>query len=81
MAKKILYAIQGTGNGHLSRSMDIVPLLKLKGEVDVLVSGKQGDLKLPFDVKYRCHGMGFVLVKAEGLIFGRAFKRPTPESL
>ena len=40
---KILYAIQGTGNGHLSRSMDIVPLLKKMGEVDVLVSGTQGE--------------------------------------
>jgi UDP:flavonoid glycosyltransferase YjiC (YdhE family) len=48
---KILYAVQGTGNGHLSRAMDIVPLLRKKAEVDVLVSGIQGDLKLPFEVK------------------------------
>jgi len=75
MAKRILYAIQGTGNGHLSRSMDIVPLLKLKGEVDVLVSGKQGDLKLPFDVKYRCHGMGFVFGKSGGVDFWKSFQK------
>ncbi|CAM3741552.1 glycosyltransferase family protein [Mucilaginibacter galii] len=75
MAKKILYAIQGTGNGHLSRAMDIVPLLKLKGEVDVLVSGKQGDLKLPFDVKYRCHGMGFVFGKSGGVDFWKSFQK------
>ena len=60
---KILYAIQGTGNGHLSRSMDIVPLLKQMGEVDVLVSGTQGDLSLPFQVKYVLHGFGFVFGK------------------
>jgi len=24
---KILYAIQGTGNGHLSRALDIIPNL------------------------------------------------------
>ncbi|MHB8207653.1 glycosyltransferase family protein [Mucilaginibacter sp.] len=64
---KILYAIQGTGNGHLSRSMDIVPLLKKMGDVDVLVSGTQGDLALPFQVKYVLHGFGFVFGKKGGV--------------
>jgi uncharacterized protein (TIGR00661 family) len=64
---KILYAIQGTGNGHLSRSMDIVPLLKKMGDVDVLVSGTQGDLSLPFQVKYVLHGFGFVFGKSGGV--------------
>ena len=36
---KILYAIQGTGNGHLSRAIDVIPALKKIGQVDVLVSG------------------------------------------
>jgi len=40
--------------------MDIVPLLKKMGDVDVLVSGTQGDLSLPFQVKYVLHGFGFV---------------------
>jgi uncharacterized protein (TIGR00661 family) len=64
---KILYAIQGTGNGHLSRSMDIVPLLQKMGDVDVLVSGMQGDLNLPFPIKYKLHGFGFVFGKAGGV--------------
>ncbi len=64
---KILYAIQGTGNGHLSRSMDIVPLLKKMGDVDVLVSGIQGDLNLPFPIKYKLHGFGFIFGKAGGV--------------
>lgn len=64
---KILYAIQGTGNGHLSRSMDIVPILQQYGKVDVLVSGVQGDLKLPFPVKYQFHGLGFIFGKAGGV--------------
>ena len=38
---KILYAIQGTGNGHLSRARDIIPILQKKGDVDILVSGTQ----------------------------------------
>ncbi|WCT14565.1 glycosyltransferase family protein [Mucilaginibacter jinjuensis] len=70
---KVLYAIQGTGNGHLSRSMDIVPLLKNMAEVDILVSGIQGDLSLPFPVKYKCHGMGFVFGKKGGVDLWRTF--------
>src|ERR1700748_3857004 len=70
---KILYAIQGTGNGHLSRSMDIVPLLQKMGDVDVLVSGTQGDLKLPFKVKYQLHGFGFVFGKSGGVDIWASF--------
>jgi hypothetical protein len=44
---KILYAIQGTGNGHLSRAKDIIPRLQKKGEVDLLVSGCQADVHYP----------------------------------
>ncbi|MFD2147446.1 hypothetical protein [Mucilaginibacter antarcticus] len=68
---KILYAIQGTGNGHLSRSMDIVPLLKKMGDVDVLVSGMQGDLNLPFPIKYKLHGFGFIFGKSGVWICGQ----------
>jgi uncharacterized protein (TIGR00661 family) len=70
---KILYAIQGTGNGHLSRSMDIVPLLKRLGDVDVLISGTQGDLTLPFPVKYQLHGFGFVFGKSGGVDLWKSF--------
>lgn len=64
---KILYAIQGTGNGHLSRSMDIVPILQKKGDVDILVSGVQGDLTLPFPVKYQFKGLSFIFGKTGGV--------------
>jgi uncharacterized protein (TIGR00661 family) len=57
---KVLIAIQGTGNGHLARATEIVPLLSEMAETDVLVSGTQADLKLPFEVKYRFYGMSFV---------------------
>lgn len=64
---KILYAIQGTGNGHLSRAMDIVPCLKRRGEVDVLVSGIQGDLPLPFPTTYKFNGLSFIFGKSGGI--------------
>ncbi len=64
---KILYAIQGTGNGHLSRAMDIIPVLQQKGELDILVSGIQGDLVLPFPVKYTFKGLSFIFGKKGGI--------------
>jgi uncharacterized protein (TIGR00661 family) len=70
---KILYAIQGTGNGHLSRSMDIVPLLQQMGDVDVLVSGNQGDLNLPFPIKYKLNGFGFIFGKSGGVDLWKSF--------
>ena len=60
---KILYAIQGTGNGHVSRAMDIVPLLKKKVDTDVLISGIQSDIPLPFPVQYRYKGLSFIFGK------------------
>lgn len=64
---KILYAIQGTGNGHVTRAMEIVPLLQKKGDVDVLVSGTQSDLELPFPVKYKLNGLSFIFGKGGGV--------------
>ncbi|NDC42475.1 MAG: glycosyl transferase, partial [Chitinophagia bacterium] len=45
---KILFAIQGTGNGHLSRARDVYPELLKYGETDVLISGIQADVTLPY---------------------------------
>lgn len=64
---KILFAIQGTGNGHLSRARDIYPELIKYGEVDVLISGIQVDVQVPFPVKYRYYGMSFIFGKNGGV--------------
>lgn len=64
---KILYAIQGTGNGHLSRAIEIVPALRNRVEVDVLVSGIQGDIELPFTINYRYKGLSFIFGKSGGI--------------
>jgi uncharacterized protein (TIGR00661 family) len=64
---KILYAVQGTGNGHISRAMEVIPILQKKGEVDVLISGTDCDLQLPFEVKYKLRGLGFVFGKNGGI--------------
>ncbi|TSJ40254.1 glycosyl transferase [Mucilaginibacter corticis] len=57
---KILYAIQGTGNGHISRAREIVPLLQKYGELDLLVSGTEAEVTLSQPLKYRFHGFSFV---------------------
>jgi uncharacterized protein (TIGR00661 family) len=57
---KILFAIQGTGNGHISRAREIVPLLQQYGEVDLLISGTEAEVSLTQPLKYRFHGFSFV---------------------
>lgn len=64
---KILFAIQGTGNGHLSRARDVYPELVKHGDVDVLVSGIQGDVAVSFPVKYKLYGMSFIFGKNGGI--------------
>ena len=64
---KVLYAIQGTGNGHLSRARDIVPILQNKVDLDILVSGVQADVKLPFEIKYQLKGWSFIFGKKGGV--------------
>src|ERR1700733_3900297 len=64
---KILFAIQGTGNGHLSRARDVYPELLKYGQVDVLISGIQADVDVPFPVNYRMYGMSFIFGKRGGV--------------
>ncbi|MEJ7680294.1 MAG: glycosyltransferase family protein [Segetibacter sp.] len=72
---KILYAIQGTGNGHISRARDIIPVLQKNNEVDILISGSQTDVELPFPVKYKYHGLGFVFGKKGGVDIFESYKK------
>jgi uncharacterized protein (TIGR00661 family) len=72
---KILYAIQGTGNGHLARATEIVPLLKSMADTDVLVSGTQADLNVPFQIDYKLKGMSFIVGKKGGVDLLETAKR------
>lgn len=72
---KILYAIQGTGNGHVSRARDIIPILQKNHEVDILISGSQTDVELPFPVKYKYQGLGFVFGKKGGVDIFESYKK------
>jgi len=47
--------------------MEFYPILTKYADVDVLLSGIQGDLELPFPVKYKKHGLGFIFGKHGGI--------------
>ncbi|RCH54633.1 glycosyl transferase [Mucilaginibacter hurinus] len=64
---KILFGIQGTGNGHISRAREIVPLLQQYGEVDLLISGTEAEVSLSQPLKYRFHGFSFIFGKNGGV--------------
>lgn len=59
---KILFGIQSTGNGHISRSTEIYNLLKQHPGVerlDVVISGGKAQMQLPFEVNYQYKGFSF----------------------
>ena len=64
---KILYALQGTGNGHIARAIELYPELCKYGQVDILISGTQADIKFPFPIKYTFHGLSFIFGKHGGI--------------
>jgi UDP-N-acetylglucosamine:LPS N-acetylglucosamine transferase len=72
---KILYAIQGTGNGHISRARDIIPILQKKGDLDILISGIQADVSLPYEVKYKFKGLSFIFGKNGGIDLLNTYKK------
>ncbi len=72
---KILYAIQGTGNGHITIARDLIPRLQKYATVDVLISGKQVEISLTFPVKYKLNGLGFVFGKSGGIDYLETYKK------
>ena len=71
---KILYAIQGTGNGHVARAEEIIPKLFNYGKVDLFLSGAQSEIELSFPVKFRSKGLSFYFGKKGGIDFYKTFK-------
>ena len=75
---KILYAIQGTGNGHISRSKEVLKYLVKEADVDILVSETQHEVNLGFKVKYQLEGLGFVFGKTGGIDYYNSIKKARP---
>jgi uncharacterized protein (TIGR00661 family) len=75
---KILFGIQGTGNGHLSRAKEIIPYLMQYGEVDLLISSTDTEINLPYPIKYKKHGVGFTFGKRGGIAVRKTLKDLKP---
>ena len=57
---KILYGIQMNGNGHITRSTKTIKELKRVGyEVDIITSGKNSQIELPFEIIKSFNGLSF----------------------
>ncbi|MDO9039145.1 MAG: glycosyltransferase family protein [Lutibacter sp.] len=78
---RILYAIQGTGNGHLSRAKEIIPALLKRAQVDILISGTQAEIVLPYNVDYVYKGLSFYFGKNGGIDLMKTFKRNSVASV
>ena len=72
---KVLYAIQGTGNGHVSRANEIIPFLEKKCDLDILLSGTQADVGLNYPVKFKMKGLCFIFGKKGGVDMYKTFKQ------
>ena len=66
---KILYAVQATGNGHISRAMELLPFLESYGSVDIFLSGANSTLPLDRPVKYRSKGLCIFYNRNGGLSY------------
>ena len=78
---KVLYAIQGTGNGHICRAREIIPILKKKAEVDILISGIQSDVGLPYTIKYKFKGLSFIFGKKGGIDLLKTYQKSSLKTL
>lgn len=63
MSKRVLYAVNGTGQGHISRAKSLIPYLKQHVSVDILVSGKHQDLNFSHPITYDFRGFTFIFKK------------------
>jgi len=75
---KILYAIQGTGYGHLSRAREVVPILQQFGEVHLLLSGCSNSAALPFLLDYDFRGLTFYPNASGGINYVKSLTGANP---
>jgi uncharacterized protein (TIGR00661 family) len=75
---KIFYAVQATGNGHISRAMEILPYLERYGKVDIFLSGANNSLQLDASVKYRSKGLSLFYTSSGGLNYWEIARQIAP---
>ena len=75
---KILYAVQATGNGHVSRAQTLLPFLDLYGQVDVFLSGSNCNLAFEGPVRHRSQGVSLFYNNKGGLSYWQMLRRIKP---
>lgn len=75
---KIFYAIQATGNGHISRATQLYPYLQKFGEVDFFLSGNNASLDIDLPIKFRSEGCSLHYSKCGGLNYWDIAKNIQP---
>jgi len=78
---QIFYAVQATGNGHISRAMELLPYLQTYGTVDIFLSGANSSLVLDAPVKYRSNGLSLFYNCGGGLDYWKMMKGYHPFAL
>ena len=75
---KIFYAIQATGNGHISRAIQLYPYLQKFGTVDFFLSGNNASLTVNLPVAYTSKGCSLHYSKCGGLDYWEIAKNIKP---
>ncbi len=78
---KIFYAIQATGNGHISRAIQLYPYLRKFGEVDFFMSGNNATLDINLPVKFKSKGCSLHYSKCGGLNYWNIIKNIKPQQI
>lgn len=75
---KILFGIQATGNGHITRSIELYNLLKEHPDLeqmDVLISGDNSSVEVPFPICYQFKGLTFSYGKKGRISIINSFRK------
>jgi uncharacterized protein (TIGR00661 family) len=78
---KIFYAIQATGNGHISRAIQLHPYLKNFGEIDYFLSGNNASLDINLPVQFKSEGCSLHYSKCGGLNYWDIAKNIKPKQI
>ena len=78
---KIFYAIQATGNGHISRAVQLYPYLQKFGEVDFFMSGNNASLDVNLPIKFKSEGCSLHYSKCGGLDYWDIAKNIKPRQI
>jgi uncharacterized protein (TIGR00661 family) len=76
----ILYAIQGTGNGHFSRAKEFIPYLQNHGNLQIMVSGTNADVDLGHPIRWHKPGISYTFGRDGGIDYWDTLRNLQPVS-